>query len=522
MLNDLFPSVRHDVSAGEDVPGSVANCTPHQAPHIASNGDSSLYGLGFCVPCYEVHGRVSGAVSASVSVCSAHAKDRTWCPPALSKPQDVSGRSGRRRERRRRWAELTGVGQAICRTQAARPQNWEIPPEAHERLKALSQQGLRVVSRASEIRARFARDAVELTERWYRSRWWRTRAVVQALVNVIDWDSGVVQATGRRIAEVATNVLAQWVEEGLEISGRGCAADLAQQKLSERSAYDAIAWLEETQILTCLLRGASAEALDTEVGRAGIYVITAPTTTAKQKPLPQNAAASSPSSLFDPTNGISRSPFGFSSADSEAFGGRSGFSSEWAQDSVVGHSFEHIQDAPTAQQRHKRARDLVWDRRVPVSESAERAIGRLMRSTTQWSVKTGRIVSVCRMWWRSGWCSAAIMHAIDYRPDGTKHFPIKSEDVRSWPGLMAHRLRLWLDDDGQPLPPPVTAVPAGYRAGDHRRRNERAQVKQQTDLSTVPPQSSHEETHDGGLSDHARTQAAWIRDTLQRVNQRKR
>lgn len=57
--------------------------------------------------------------------------------------------------------------------------------------------------------------------------------------------------------------------------------------------------------------------------------------------------------------------------------------------------------------------------------------------------------SIIRVYVVAGWCPGDILHALDWRPDGTPHWhtaPVLN------PGAWArHRLSLWLDDQGSPV-----------------------------------------------------------------------
>jgi hypothetical protein len=59
--------------------------------------------------------------------------------------------------------------------------------------------------------------------------------------------------------------------------------------------------------------------------------------------------------------------------------------------------------------------------------------------------------SAVRIYFRSGWSAADILHALDFQPDGSQH--IQTEPVRSPGPWIASRLSWWLGDDGQPVRP---------------------------------------------------------------------
>jgi hypothetical protein len=72
--------------------------------------------------------------------------------------------------------------------------------------------------------------------------------------------------------------------------------------------------------------------------------------------------------------------------------------------------------------------------------------------------------SAVREWFAAGWSAADVEHALDHRPDGTRHR--HTEDVRCPAAWLAWRLGLWRSEDGAVLPPHSTAL-AGQAAA-HR------------------------------------------------------
>ncbi|QSB07137.1 hypothetical protein [Natronoglycomyces albus] len=443
-----------------------------------------------------------------------------WTP---SEPREVDGclglggeprRSGARRRRlerravaqeraRRSWGQLTETGRRICQAEAQRPTGWVVPQVAQERLERLREpgSGARVLTDPREILAAF--DTHEEPARWYRSRWWRTRAVVFALAQLVDWDQDVVQATGARVAEVATRIMQEWAAAGQDVQGRGSAADLAQLVVSTRSAYDAIQWLEEAGLLVCLLRGVSAAGLQADQGRAGIYAITASASTRRDED--QGQAVESDSDMnalnrvFSSITGISRPPSFRGPYREQICELDGGFRSERAQGSVFEADSEIDEVAPTARQRRK---DGLWDRRVPRSDSARRAAVRNLRRLARWDVSTARLGFLLQMWWDAGWSASALMHAIDHQPNGVR-YAITVTSARDQIAVIGHRLAQWVDQEtGLPVTPPRPSLPAGYRAGQHQRVAQRAQER-----AEVRTQKQTEES-EAGLSRPVRSAEA--------------
>lgn len=94
------------------------------------------------------------------------------------------------------------------------------------------------------------RDAVTF-QGWRADRETHTLAVLEALVHVMDWDTGVVSGRTR--------------------------ADLAHRaQVTTRTVTRILAWAIEAGLLVCIERGVSARFLGLEHGRAQSYVITAP------------------------------------------------------------------------------------------------------------------------------------------------------------------------------------------------------------------------------------------------------
>lgn len=492
MLNSS--SVSHGALGGEDAPVSVGYSTPANTPDQAIPG--------WCAVCYA-SGSIALAASKQGTRCVTHQQDETWRPsechvqaaatgenvyelPAAGQEQATmrgarrsarQERESRRRERRtattessrRGWDELSATGRRICQAEAERPTDWIVPEVAYQRLReaTAASTGQRVISKPRAILARF--DGCEEPYDWYKSRWWRTRAVVWALGSLIDWDEHVIQATGARIAEVATQALQEWAEADQVVDGRGRSSEVRQLRVSERSAYDALRWLEEAEILICLLRGVSAEGLQADIGRAGIYaVLTAAPT--KEEDTEKGSESEGEESASPATNcedgldtPISRPPSlggPYSEQSCELY---LVFLSAYERGSVDSTSYESKEEAAKPPQRQK-----DWDSRVPRSTSARtKAVSRL-RGVTGWPIRHGRLRSLLDMWFDAEWCPKAIIYALDYTPSGKKHtMPIS---VAKRPiAVAASRLKYWINPEtGLPMKPPKQAVPAGYRAGQRR------------------------------------------------------
>jgi len=61
------------------------------------------------------------------------------------------------------------------------------------------------------------------------------------------------------------------------------------------------------------------------------------------------------------------------------------------------------------------------------------------------------IRSAVRIYFRTGWTPADVLHALDFRPDGRQH--IHADTVRSPARWLASRLSWWLGGDGRPVRP---------------------------------------------------------------------
>jgi hypothetical protein len=62
----------------------------------------------------------------------------------------------------------------------------------------------------------------------------------------------------------------------------------------------------------------------------------------------------------------------------------------------------------------------------------------------------------------AGWCAGDVLYALDHGPGGRQHF--HTADVRNVAGWARHRLGLWLDDLGTPLPSPSQIRAAGHES----------------------------------------------------------
>lgn len=474
-------SIADDCPDGLDASGSVGYSTAA----TAGSGPTA----GWCAACYA-SGAYTQAITPVSMVCRTHAQNPAWRPSERHQVGQVDSceagslrsqgqssrqvRQARRRSRRaatveparRSWGELSAAGRRICQAEAERPTGWVVPEIARQRLMLATAPGMgrQVVSDPREILARF--DACEDPYGWYRSRWWRTRAIIWALASLIDWEQHVIQATGARIATVATEVLASWAASGQAVEGRGAPSQIRQHVVSERSTYDALAWLEEAGILVCLLRGVSAEGLQAEVGRAGIYAVLTP-----EPESPDEAATvetTSPATCNDASiTPISRPPSLGGPSSEYSFELDGGFLFASGRGSVDSTDYERNDEATTSPQRQKK--DSLWDRRVPRSTSARtKTVGQL-RGVTGWQIPHGRLRGVLGMWFDAGWCARALMYALDATPDGVAHtMPIAS--ARRPVAVLASRLKYWIaPETGLPMAPPVAGVPAGYRA-DRRRQ----------------------------------------------------
>lgn len=68
-------------------------------------------------------------------------------------------------------------------------------------------------------------------------------------------------------------------------------------------------------------------------------------------------------------------------------------------------------------------------------------------------VSDRHVRSLIRPFMVAGWCTRDIVHALDFMPDGEAHrYAYNAADLRSPGGWIAHRLRLWVAEDGAPLP----------------------------------------------------------------------
>jgi hypothetical protein len=178
--------------------------------------------------------------------------------------------------RARSWSQLTDRGREICAAEAVRPTGWVVPSIVWERLGGLSELGLRRVGDARAVRDLFDAAIAHSPRRWRADRYWNVRAVLGALVWGQDsLRGGVIQMTEERIAKKASEFKARWADEGRCEPGYGSPADLANLGMTQRTASTCLDLLTELRLLYRALRGASAQALAAEHGRASIYVLTA-------------------------------------------------------------------------------------------------------------------------------------------------------------------------------------------------------------------------------------------------------
>lgn len=95
-------------------------------------------------------------------------------------------------------------------------------------------------------------------------------------------------------------------------------------------------------------------------------------------------------------------------------------------------------------------------------------------------MSTRAVRSAVREWFAAGWSAADIEHALDHRPDGTRHR--HTEDVRSPAAWLAWRLGLWRSADGSVLPPHSAELAKraeAHAAAQAARREQLAKVRAQ-------------------------------------------
>jgi hypothetical protein len=83
--------------------------------------------------------------------------------------------------------------------------------------------------------------------------------------------------------------------------------------------------------------------------------------------------------------------------------------------------------------------------------------------------------SVVRIYFRTGWTPADVLHALDFGPDGAQH--IHAEAVRSPARWLASRLSWWLGDDGTPVRPRSAELRELAERGRAKAATERARLQ---------------------------------------------
>lgn len=99
-------------------------------------------------------------------------------------------------------------------------------------------------------------------------------------------------------------------------------------------------------------------------------------------------------------------------------------------------------------------REAFWDgRRTPVTRvemlAAAAEMGR--RSFVLRRASRRAVRSAARDFWAAGWSVADVLHALDYKPDGSRWPHSGADRVRSVHGWMRHRLAAWRAQSGTPL-----------------------------------------------------------------------
>ncbi|MEV0650046.1 hypothetical protein AB0I28_32790 [Phytomonospora sp. NPDC050363] len=204
--------------------------------------------------------------------------------------------------------------------------------------------------------------------------------------------------------------------------------------LSKRTVVRVMEWLQDQGVLYCIEAGASKVIFGGDKGRAATYVVLDPARR-EQPETPVSAQVKAGSGTPTPER---------SEGDDDSGGA------------------ENLHKGSTSS---KSKTDPLWDRRNPISYSARVKVVSRLRSFASWrAAEVEELVGMLGMWFDAGWCAAAIMHAVDNRPNAKKRSWAKPPHLRSLIGWIGSRLRYWLDEDRRPLPAPVPAVTAYARA----------------------------------------------------------
>lgn len=149
----------------------------------------------------------------------------------------------------------------------------------------------------------------------------------------------------------------------------------------------------------------------------------------------------------------------------------------------LGPRVARVQDARARPRSALRAVDETrappWDlHRLARTRAARLALVEQLQAESPPARATGparRLRHLLRPWLLAGWTGRGLLHALDYRPDGSRwtYTWRSTSELRNPAGWLVHRLRAWLGADGRPLPDPcAVAEPRGRHA---ERRSEEDQ-----------------------------------------------